>query len=300
MRHVRRALLASVALVTLGGAWWSGVLPCAVVVAQPACQLIVAGGPVLDTATLVTVRASGTQVGIEDAPLVRKPAGRLLVTTIEVWEPDGIGPWWDALRDPDRDLIARARLVPVGGDLDDVAEAGRLRMAESQDLAVALALSELGLVASPDVPAWAWPVDVTFATDEVGGPSAGLMLALAVIARLGPTDPTSRPDGSASARAPLSVAGTGALEPDGRVVGVGGLSHKLRGVVEDARGGPLPDAFLLPMDDLPVARRAIVGRDLLLVPVTDLGEALQALDTLARGGTPEGAVLLAADGGAGR
>lgn len=300
MRRARRALLAAAALVAFGGAWWSGVVPCALVVAQPACQLVVAGGPVLDTAGLVTVRASDAPAGIDGAPLVREPAGRLLVTTIEVWEPDGVATWWAALRDPDVDLIARARLVPDGGDLDDVAEAGRQRMAESQSLAVALALTELGLITSPDVPAWAWPVDVTFATDEVGGPSAGLMLSLAVIARLGPTDPTARPGGAASARGPLSIAGTGALEPDGRVVGVGGLSHKLRGVVADARGGPLPDAFLLPLEDLPIARRAIVARDLLLVPVTDLADALQVLDALARGETPERAELLAADGGAGR
>lgn len=253
----------------------------------------------LDTAALVTVRAPGAPTGIDGAPVVREPAGRLLVTTIEVSQPDGVAAWWGALRDPDVDLIARARLVPDGGDLDDVAEAGRLRMEESQTLAVALALTELGLIASPDVPAWAWPVDVTFATDAVGGPSAGLMLSLAVIARLGRTDPTARPDGAASARA-LTVAGTGALERDGRVVGVGGLSHKLRGVVADARGGPLPDAFLLPLEDLPVARRAVIARDLLLVPVTDVGDALRALDVLARGGTPEGALLLAADAGAGR
>jgi len=300
MRPMRRTLLAAAALIALGGAWWSGAVPCALVVAQPACQLVVAGGPVLDTAMLVAVRASDAPAGIDGAPVVREPAGRLLVTTIEVWEPEDVATWWAALRDPDVDLIARARLVPDGGDLDDVAEAGRQRMEESQVLAVALALTELGLIATPDVPAWAWPVDVTFATAEVGGPSAGLMLALAVVARLAPTDPTARPGGAASARAPLSVAGTGALERDGRVVGVGGLSHKLRGVVADARGGPLPDAFLLPREDLPIARRAIVGRDLLLVPVEDLGEAVRALDTLARGGTPTGAELLAAAGGAGR
>lgn len=299
-RRTRRTLLAAAAVAALGGAWWSGALPCALVVAQPDCQLVVAGGPVLDTAALLTVRASGAPTGIDGAPVVREPAGRLLVTTIEVWQPDGVAAWWGALRDPDVDLIARARLVPEGGDLDDVAEAGRRRMEESQTLAVALALTELGLIATPDVPARAWPADVTFATEAVGGPSAGLMLSLSVIARLGRTDPTARPDGAASARAPLTVAGTGALERDGRVVGVGGLTHKLRGVVADARGGPLPDAFLLPLEDLPVARRAVIARDLLLVPVTDIGDALRALDVLARGGTPEGAVLLAADAGAGR
>jgi PDZ domain-containing secreted protein len=250
---------------------------------------------VLDTGQLLDVSPSGVSPsGVASEGLeVREPAGRLLVTTIEVWELDGVRGWWSALRDPDIDLVARALLVPAGGDLEDVAESARARMAESRELAVGLALASLGLIAEADVPAWAWPVEVSFATDEVGGPSAGLMLALSAVARLAPTDPTERPDGAASGRAPLRIAGTGALEADGRVVGVGGVQHKLRSVVADARGGALPDAFLVPLADLPVARRASVERALLVVPVEDLAGALRALEVLATGGTPDGAVLLA-------
>jgi PDZ domain-containing protein len=296
VRRARRALLASALVAGVGGAWWSGVVPCAIVVAQPTCQLAVSGGPVLDTATLVTL-APTSSAGPDVT--VREPSGRLLVTTIEVWEPDGFASWWAALRDADVELVARALLVPSGGDLTDVAEAGRERMAESQLLAVGLALAELGLVATPDA-AWAWPLEARFATDEVGGPSAGLMLALGVVARVAPVDPTVRPDGAASGRPPLVVAGTGALDVDGTVVGVGGIAHKLRSVVSDARGGPLPDAFLLPVEDLPVARRVVLERDVLLVPVADLAGAIAALDTLARGEQPDGSVLLAGDGGRAR
>ncbi len=282
------------------GAWWSGSVPCQVVSAQPSCQLAVSGGPVLDTGQLFGVSPSGASPsGVSPSgvtpseAVVREPAGRLLVTTIEVWELGGVGEWWSALRDPHIDLVARALLVPPGGDLADVAESGRVRMAESRDLAVGLALAELGLISGADVPGWAWPVEVSFATDEVGGPSAGLMLALSTVARLAPLDPTARPEGAASGRAPLRIAGTGALEADGRVVGVGGVEHKLRSVVADARGGTLPDAFLVPLADLPVARRASVEREMLVVPVEDLAGALRALDVLAEGGTPDGAVLLA-------
>ncbi len=295
MRRVRRVLVTVTLLAAAGGAWWSGALPCTLVVAQPACQLVVTGGPVLDTADLVDVRPAPSSGAARPGLLaVREPEGRLLVTTIEVGEPSGVAEWWAAVRDPDVDLVARSRLVPAGGDLDDVAEAGRARMEESQVRAAVLALAELGLVAEPDAPAAFWPVAVTFATDEVGGPSAGLMLALSVAARVAPDDPTALPDGAASGRPPLLVAGTGALDADGRVVGVGGVDHKLRSVVAEARGGPLPDAFLLPEADLALARRTALSRDLLLVPVRDLTDALAALESLAAGTTPEHAERLAA------
>jgi PDZ domain-containing protein len=292
-----RTLIAAAVLASSVGAWWSGVLPCAAVTAQPACQLAVSGGPVLDTARLLSVTPSGAE---RAEVAVREPAGRLLVTTIEVWELEGVGAWWAARRDPHVDLVARVRLVPAGGDLDDVAEAGRARMEESQVRAVGLALAALGLIAGPDVPSWAWPVEVSFATDEVGGPSAGMMLAVGVVARLAPVDPTARTDGAASGRPPLRVAGTGALEADGRVVGVGGVDHKLRRAVADAGPGGGLDAFLLPSEDLPVARRTDVKRDVLLVPVRDLDGALAALAALASGSVPQDAELLAGTEGRAR
>jgi PDZ domain-containing secreted protein len=280
--------IASVALVATGAAWWNGLLPCELVQAQPDCQLIVTGGPVLDTGELVTLVGAG--------PL-RIPAGRLLATTIEVAEPKDRAQWWVARRDPTISLVARDRLVPAGSGLADVAAEGQARMLESQQLAAALALHRAGRIPSPEAPVGLWPVEVHFATEGVGGPSAGLMLALAIHARLAAEDPTARP---AEAGGPLVVAGTGALGPDGEVRGVGGIDHKLRSVATGNVLGGTPDAFLLPTSDLPAARRVEgIGR-ILLVPVTSLEDAIVALETLRDGSIPVGGEWLGTGGSAGR
>lgn len=268
---MRRALLRVVVALALlagaGGAWASGALPCGLVGAHPACQLVVTGGPVLDTADLVAVAAVDA-----DAPVrVREPAGRLYATTIEVAEPDGLRAWWDAVLDPGVALVARDRLVPPGQELADVARAGEAAMVAARARAADLALTLTGTTDR---------AVVTFDTDGVGGPSAGLMLAVAVAARLGPEDPTAPG---------LVVAGTGALEADGTVLAVGGVDHKLR-----AAAALRPDAFLLPVEDLALARRTEIPVPVLLVPVTDLADALDAVATLAAGRVPGGAVPLGA------
>ncbi|MEY3073191.1 MAG: hypothetical protein RLZZ353_1387 [Actinomycetota bacterium] len=267
---MRRALLRLVLVAALlggaGGAWAAGLLPCEAVGAHPDCQLLVTGGPVLDTADLLTVTPSGP-----DPARVREPAGRLHATTIEVSEPDDLAAWWDALLDPGVELVARDLLVPPGEDLADVAEEGMAAMVEASTRAADLALAVTGAEGR---------ASVSFDTDGVGGPSAGLMLALAVAARLAPEDPTAPG---------LVVAGTGALDADGTVLAVGGVDHKLR-----AAATLRPDAFLLPVEDLPLARRTEVPVAVLLVPVTDLEDALDAVAQLAAGRVPGGAVPLGA------
>jgi PDZ domain-containing secreted protein len=283
--RVRTRFLALGAALTLfGGLYASGTIPCAVLTLQPDCELLVTGGPVLDTAELVTVRGFNTPV--------RRPEGRLLATTIEVSEFTGFADWFEARRDSARGgggaLVPRAFFLPPGAALEDVAVEGRLRMVESQQQAGAQALLVLGLIPSPETPSAFWPADVRFATEGVGGPSAGLMLALAIVAALAPEDPTSG----------LVVAGTGAFAPDGRVTGVGGLEHKLRSVVGVPGRFPSTgrgiDAFLLPANDLAAARRVVLPADVLLVPIEDLAEALAALRALQEGRLPLGAELLAA------
>jgi PDZ domain-containing protein len=268
---VRRILLRLVLVVALlggaAGAWSAGVLPCDVVGAHPDCQLLVSGGPVLDTADLLSVTSA-----LPDDPVrVREPAGRLHATTIEVAEADDLAEWWDAVLDPTVELVARDRLVPAGQDLADVARAGASAMVWARTRAADLAMGLTGATGR---------AVVTFDTDGVGGPSAGLMLALAVAARLAPEDPTAPG---------LVVAGTGALAADGAVLAVGGVDHKLR-----AAAALRPDAFLLPVEDLALARRTEVPVPVLLVPVADLADALDAVATLAAGRVPGGAVPLGA------
>lgn len=278
-----RVLLAAGALAA-SGAYAAGVVPCTVVALQPTCQLTVTGGPVLDTAELIRVGV-GAPGGLDAASTT---SGTILATTIEVSEPQGWLAWLDAHREPGTALIARSLLVPEGEGLDVVAAQGRRAMEESQRRAAGLALHAIGLIADPDVDAATWPVTVAFDTEGVGGPSAGLMIALAVASRAAPTD----------LAAGLTLAGTGALSPSGAVLGVGGVDHKLRSVVRS--GAVALDAFLLPAADLALARRTVLEVDVLLVPVSDLAAALAALDDLRAGRSPAGAVLLSAGDGASR
>jgi PDZ domain-containing secreted protein len=281
-----RVLLAAGAL-AVSGAYAAGVVPCTVVVLQPTCQLMVTGGPVLDTSELIRVERVGAdaQGGSDGASTT---SGTILATTIEVSEPQGWLAWLDAHREPRTAMIARSLLVPRGEGLDAVAAEGRRSMEESQRRAAGLALHAIGLIAPPGLDPAEWPVTVAFATEGVGGPSAGLMIALAVASRAAPTD----------LAAGLTLAGTGALSPSGAVLGVGGVDHKLRSV---ARPGAVAlDAFLLPAADLALARRTVLEVDVLLVPVSDLAAALAALDELRAGRTPQGAVLLSAGGGVSR
>ena len=85
MRRVRRALVTVTLLAAAGGAWWSGALPCTLVVAQPACQLVVTGGPVLDTADLVDVRPAPSSGAARPGLLaVREPEGRLRMPSLAI------------------------------------------------------------------------------------------------------------------------------------------------------------------------------------------------------------------------
>jgi PDZ domain-containing protein len=105
------------------------------------------------------------------------------------------------------------------------------------------------------------PFGVTIRSGDVGGPSAGLMWALALVDLLGPGD-------LAEGR---TVAGTGEIDITGQVYPVGGVGHK---VVAAARAGA--DVFLVPVDNLAEARAA--GADIRLVAVGTVDEAIRALE----------------------
>jgi PDZ domain-containing protein len=108
-----------------------------------------------------------------------------------------------------------------------------------------------------------FPFDVTIRSGDVGGPSAGLMWALALMDFLEPGDLV---DGR-------TIAGTGAIDLEGRVLAIGGVGHK---VVAAARAGA--EVFLVPTDNLAEARAA--GADIRLVAVSTVDEAIRALETL--------------------
>ncbi|MBC7639037.1 MAG: PDZ domain-containing protein [Rhodoferax sp.] len=68
-------------------------------------------------------------------------------------------------------------------------------------------------------PTFRFPVDVTFATRDVGGPSAGMMFALGIYDLLTPGELTGG----------VQVAGTGTIDAAGVVGPIGGIAQKLVG-----------------------------------------------------------------------
>jgi Lon-like protease len=68
-------------------------------------------------------------------------------------------------------------------------------------------------------PRFDFPVDVKFATKDVGGPSAGMMFALGIYDLLTPGELTGG----------QKIAGTGTIDPSGRVGPIGGIAQKLVG-----------------------------------------------------------------------
>jgi PDZ domain-containing protein len=105
-----------------------------------------------------------------------------------------------------------------------------------------------------------FPFDVTISSGNIAGPSAGLMWALGFYDLLTPEDLT----------AGKTIAGTGAIDRDGKVYPIGGVAEKL---VAAQRAGA--DVFLVPQGNLKEAQAANPG--IRLVPVSSLQDALDFL-----------------------
>jgi PDZ domain-containing protein len=106
-------------------------------------------------------------------------------------------------------------------------------------------------------------VDVEFDTGKIGGPSAGLMMTLALYDRLTPDDLTSG----------RKVAGTGTIACDGGVGAIGGIEQKVAAAEREGS-----DVFLAPEANAAAARR--VAGDIEIVSVSDFAEAVDYLEGL--------------------
>ncbi len=104
-----------------------------------------------------------------------------------------------------------------------------------------------------------FPVEVD--QGRIGGPSAGLLIALTVYDLADPVD----------LAAGRTIAGTGTIDLDGEVGPVGGVDAK---VVAAREAGA--SVFLVPEDELALARET-AGDDLEVIPVATLDEAIAAL-----------------------
>nr|WP_281378680.1 S16 family serine protease [Paenibacillus phyllosphaerae] len=112
---------------------------------------------------------------------------------------------------------------------------------------------------------------VTIEAGDIGGPSAGLMFALQTLDLLTAGDLT----------AGLQVAGTGTIDADGTVGPIGGIDHKV--VAADRAGAQV---FLVPEKNAEAAREkaSAIGTDMLIVSVTSLPEAVEALHSMKHAG----------------
>ena len=116
-------------------------------------------------------------------------------------------------------------------------------------------------------PAYTLPVDVQIDTQDIGGPSGGLVFALAIVEVLGRDDLTKG----------HIVAATGTIGFDGSVGEIGGIEQKVRAA--EVSGA---DLFLVPAAEAPAAEK--VARTVRIVGVRTLEDALAALQQL----TPKG------------
>lgn len=110
-------------------------------------------------------------------------------------------------------------------------------------------------------------VKITYNVGDIGGPSAGLMLTLAVIDHLTPGDLA---DGR-------FIAGTGTIAPDGAVGQIGGITHKL-----SAARTAGATSFLVPAGNCTEAKTDVPD-GLELIKVDTLTSAMDSLEALRTG-----------------
>jgi PDZ domain-containing protein len=113
-----------------------------------------------------------------------------------------------------------------------------------------------------------FPIDVEIRLDDVGGPSAGMMFALGIVDKLTPGAMTGGE----------MVAGTGTIDSDGSVGGIGGIRQKLWAAKDHGA-----DLFLAPEANCD----EVVGHvpeGLEVLAVSSLDEARTIVETAADGG----------------
>ena len=113
------------------------------------------------------------------------------------------------------------------------------------------------------LPGYRFPFEVSVAIDpNIGGPSAGLMFSLAIYDTL---TPGSLTDGA-------TVAGTGTIDPEGKVGAIGGIQQKIAAARETGA-----ELFMVPPDNCPEALDA-PNDDMQLVRADTMHDARAAIE----------------------
>ena len=204
-------------------------------------------------------------ITISGAP-TRDTTGELRMTTIEATSPDtdvSLGDVVDAWFSTDKAVMPRDSVYPSGRSTREIEQFNTEQMRESQGDATEAALNYLDLNDKD--------VKVTLKLADVGGPSAGLLFSLGIIDKL---------DGDGAGgdlTGGRTIAGTGTIDPAGKVGAVGGVSLKTQAASRDGA-----TVFLVPKAECGDAK-AELPKGLRLVPVTTLKGAVNALTALESG-----------------
>jgi PDZ domain-containing protein len=121
----------------------------------------------------------------------------------------------------------------------------------------------LGVTLQTRDPSFDFPYDVNIASEQIGGPSAGLAFTLEILDVLTEGELTGG----------HKVAATGTIELDGSVGEVGGVAQKAVAVEEAG-----VELFLVPRAEVAEARKH-ASKKLRIEPVDDLQDALRVLST---------------------
>jgi len=213
------------------------------------------GEDVGSTLTVGGVSEDGPSAGVlEDGDVIQGVAGAPVFDVFElrtaVADASASGPVeLDIIRDDREETVRVDASVPAGAP--DRAE------------------PMLGIAVVTD---FDFPFDVSIELDRIGGPSAGLMFALAITDVLTP--------GSLTGGA--SVAGTGTIDASGNVGPIGGLPQKIWGAAD--AGSTL---MLIPRANCADVPEQLPD-ELTIVPVSTLDEAIELVEHSAAGETVPG------------
>lgn len=165
----------------------------------------------------------------------------------------------------------------------------RLRTGDGQERDVTAVLADsltepgratLGIIVRTE---FLLPADVDIDERGIAGPSGGLMFAVTIVDLLSDEDLTGG----------MVIAGTGTIDRDGRVGAIGGVQQKILGALDRGDEQAPADVFLVPRGNFDEASATPVDREVLLIPVDSLGDALAALRGLLEDERPVGALALA-------
>jgi Lon-like protease len=195
----------------------------------------------------------GTGVIVQDVVSGTPAAGRLfpgdLITSIDGDELGGVADLRRQIGEAGTERSLRLQVRPLeGGEVRQVPLRPALIEGEARPV--------IGIVSVAN-----FPFDVHITSEDIGGPSAGLMWALGVWDVLTENDLTEGHE----------IAGTGTVDLDGRVGPIGGVRLKI--VAAEEAGA---EVFLVPEGNMREARGA--GEDIDLVPVATVDQAVAVLD----------------------